>query len=298
MAHVFVSTNLGESFMSIMEQPLDLTHIVDTEVGLVAGLSSLHTGPHCPLDALAQSRLHPQVKPNTPVLMCSVPGYDASGHVEDLAAEQNTQITSIAIGKGGDGQGHDHNRELGGSPPSSRLGPRADSASGPRLSRRLQPSRQGDQHGGEVGQVGLLCLLSRRPAPGGQQGTERGSRPACRWVMLKNVHLAPGWLMQLEKKLHSLQPHACFRLFLTMEINPKVGAGATPVGCGHRSHGAQHTRAVTGPFLSGAREPAASWPHLRVRAAPGGEGQHAEDVQQHPRRADLQGEAQGRPSPR
>lgn len=46
----------------------------------------------------------------------------------------------------------------------------------------------------------------------------------CRWVMLKNVHLAPGWLMQLEKKLHSLQPHACFRLFLTMEINPKVRA--------------------------------------------------------------------------
>lgn len=32
MAHTFVSTNLGESFMSIMEQPLDLTHIVDTEV--------------------------------------------------------------------------------------------------------------------------------------------------------------------------------------------------------------------------------------------------------------------------
>lgn len=31
--------------------------------------------------------------------MCSVPGYDASGRGEDLAAEQNTQITSIAIGK-------------------------------------------------------------------------------------------------------------------------------------------------------------------------------------------------------
>lgn len=41
--------------------------------------------------------------------------------------------------------------------------------------------------------------------------------------MLENVHLAPGWLMQLEKKLHSMQPHASFRLFLTMEINPKVG---------------------------------------------------------------------------
>lgn len=48
--------------------------------------------------------------------------------------------------------------------------------------------------------------------------------------MLKNVHLAPGWLVQLEKKLHSLQPHACFRLFLTMEINPKVGGGVA-----HRS---------------------------------------------------------------
>lgn len=36
MAHLFVSTNLGESFMSIMEQPLDLTHIVDTEVRLAA----------------------------------------------------------------------------------------------------------------------------------------------------------------------------------------------------------------------------------------------------------------------
>ncbi len=43
-----------------------------------------------------------------------------------------------------------------------------------------------------------------------------------RWVMLKNVHLAPQWLMQLEKKVHSLTPHANFRLFLTMEINPKL----------------------------------------------------------------------------
>lgn len=31
--------------------------------------------------------------------MCSVPGYDASGLVRDLAAEQNKQITSISIGK-------------------------------------------------------------------------------------------------------------------------------------------------------------------------------------------------------
>lgn len=40
--------------------------------------------------------------------------------------------------------------------------------------------------------------------------------------MLKNVHLAPQWLVQLEKKLHTLKPHAAFRLFLTLEIHPKV----------------------------------------------------------------------------
>ena len=43
-----------------------------------------------------------------------------------------------------------------------------------------------------------------------------------RWVMLKNVHLASQWLVQLEKKLHSLTPHANFRLFLTMEISVKL----------------------------------------------------------------------------
>ncbi|XP_069594120.1 cytoplasmic dynein 1 heavy chain 1 isoform X2 [Ranitomeya imitator] len=131
MAHIFVSTILGDSFMSVIDQPLDLAHIVDTEV-----------------------------KPNTPVLMCSVPGYDASGRVEDLAAEQNSQITSIAIG----------------------------SAEG-------------------FSQAEKAINTAVRSG---------------RWVMLKNVHLAPGWLMQLEKKLHSLQPHSSFRLFLTMEINPKV----------------------------------------------------------------------------
>lgn len=40
--------------------------------------------------------------------------------------------------------------------------------------------------------------------------------------MLKNVHLAPAWLVQLEKKLHSLHPHPQFRLFLTMEITPRL----------------------------------------------------------------------------
>ena len=42
---------------------------------------------------------HSQIQASTPVLMCSVPGYDASGRVDDLAAELGKQLTSIAIGK-------------------------------------------------------------------------------------------------------------------------------------------------------------------------------------------------------
>lgn len=42
------------------------------------------------------------------------------------------------------------------------------------------------------------------------------------WVLLKNVHLAPSWLSQLEKRLQSLSPHRSFRLFLTMETNPSI----------------------------------------------------------------------------
>lgn len=40
------------------------------------------------------------------------------------------------------------------------------------------------------------------------------------WVLLKNIHLAPQWLVQLEKKLHNLSPHQSFRLFMTSEIHP------------------------------------------------------------------------------
>ncbi|GAA5850789.1 hypothetical protein JCM8547_009091 [Rhodosporidiobolus lusitaniae] len=42
------------------------------------------------------------------------------------------------------------------------------------------------------------------------------------WVLLKNVHLAPAWLSQLEKRLQSLNPNRLFRLFLTMETNPAI----------------------------------------------------------------------------
>ncbi len=42
------------------------------------------------------------------------------------------------------------------------------------------------------------------------------------WVLLKNVHLAPSWLGQLEKKLQTLNPNRNFRLFITMEANPSI----------------------------------------------------------------------------
>ena len=41
-------------------------------------------------------------------------------------------------------------------------------------------------------------------------------------MLLKNVHLAPQWLGELEKEIYKLQLNTNFRLFLTMEINPKV----------------------------------------------------------------------------
>lgn len=42
------------------------------------------------------------------------------------------------------------------------------------------------------------------------------------WVLLKNVHLAPQWLVSLEKTIYQLTLNPNFRLFLTMEVNPKV----------------------------------------------------------------------------
>jgi dynein heavy chain 1 len=44
------------------------------------------------------------------------------------------------------------------------------------------------------------------------------------WVLLKNVHLAPAWLVELEKTIYKLTLNGAFRLFLTMEVNPKVPA--------------------------------------------------------------------------
>lgn len=58
-----------------------------------------------------------------------------------------------------------------------------------------------------------FTLADQAIAAASRQGT---------WVLLKNVHLAPTWLGQLEKRLHTLNPHRNFRLFLTMEANPAI----------------------------------------------------------------------------
>ena len=127
----FVATCLGQNFVKVAEGEPDMADVIEN-----------------------------QVESSHPVLMCSVPGYDASSRVDDLAAEMNKPVTSIAIGSA---EGFNE----------------ADKAINTAV-------RSG------------------------------------KWVLLKNVHLAPSWLITLEKKLHSIQAHAGFRLFLTCEINPKL----------------------------------------------------------------------------
>eukprot|EP01129_Flabellula_baltica_P006002 TRINITY_DN2210_c0_g1_i2.p1 TRINITY_DN2210_c0_g1~~TRINITY_DN2210_c0_g1_i2.p1 ORF type:complete len:4545 (+),score=1094.61 TRINITY_DN2210_c0_g1_i2:1851-13637(+) len=50
------------------------------------------------------------------------------------------------------------------------------------------------------------------------------------WVLLKNIHLAPQWLVTLEKKIYSTTPHPNFRLFMTSEIHPNLPTSLLRVG--------------------------------------------------------------------
>lgn len=43
-----------------------------------------------------------------------------------------------------------------------------------------------------------------------------------RTMLLRNAHLSPGWLQQLDKRLHSLTPQQGFRLFISLEISPQI----------------------------------------------------------------------------
>ena len=139
MAEIFVASVFDPEFMQQAENLLDFANIVENEI-----------------------------KATTPILMCSVPGYDASGRVEDLAAEKGKPIVSIAIG-----------------------------------------SAEGFAEA--------------------EKALNTSSKTG-RWVLLKNVHLATQWLVQLEKKMHSLNPNPEFRLFLSMEINTKTPSNLLRLG--------------------------------------------------------------------
>ena len=130
-ANRFVCAVMGTAFGAAASAEMDLADIVENEV-----------------------------KSNTPVLMCSVSGYDASDRVTDLAAQCGKGLSAIAIGS----------------------------------------------------EEGFLQA----------EKSINTSTKSGRWVLLKNVHLAPSWLVALEKKLHSLQAHSGFRLFLTCDVTPKL----------------------------------------------------------------------------
>lgn len=80
--------------------------------------------------------------------------------------------------------------------------------------------------------VDALAQEARHPCTSVSMGSAEGYKAAesaiseaaksGRWVLLRNVHLCPSWLVALEKRLHGLKPHAAFRLFLTSEIHPQL----------------------------------------------------------------------------
>lgn len=95
-----VSAVLGSNFLAEAEVELDLATIVENEVifffYLFIILLFLRI-QYLICKKIIRNFIF-QIKSNTPVLMCSVPGYDASGRVDDLAAELGKSITSIAMG--------------------------------------------------------------------------------------------------------------------------------------------------------------------------------------------------------
>eukprot|EP00931_Biecheleriopsis_adriatica_P034702 TRINITY_DN20021_c0_g5_i1.p1 TRINITY_DN20021_c0_g5~~TRINITY_DN20021_c0_g5_i1.p1 ORF type:complete len:4603 (-),score=1119.02 TRINITY_DN20021_c0_g5_i1:34-13842(-) len=84
------------------------------------------------------------------------------------------------------------------------------------------------------GKVTDLAQAQKKSLTSAAMGSEEGFNIADKaikaasnagtWVLLKNVHLAINWLTELEKKLYSMNPQQDFRLFLTMEFNPRIPA--------------------------------------------------------------------------
>ena len=97
---------------------------------------------------------------SSPIMMVSVPGFDPSGKVTELAQVQKKSLQSAAMGS---------------------------------------------EEGFNVADKAIKAASNA--------GT---------WVLLKNVHLAISWLSELEKNLYGMNPQQNFRLFLTMEFNPRI----------------------------------------------------------------------------
>ncbi|ORY38141.1 dynein heavy chain [Rhizoclosmatium globosum] len=132
----------------------------DRLIATAAGLVEAVFGAGIQQELNLQTIVQDEISFNTPVALCSVPGYDASNRVENLAKESSVKLTSVAMGS----------------------------------------------------QEGFVLAENAISA-----ATRDGS-----WVLLKNVHLSPSWLSQLEKRLLSLKANKTFRLFLTTETNPSV----------------------------------------------------------------------------
>ncbi|RHY29832.1 hypothetical protein DYB32_004823 [Aphanomyces invadans] len=75
------------------------------------------------------------------------------------------------------------------------------------LNKKLSSVAMGSAEGFDVAEKALNTAI--------KQGT---------WLLLRNVHLCPSWLLTVEKKLYSVREssHKDFRLFLTSEIHPQL----------------------------------------------------------------------------
>lgn len=95
MASMFVAIVMGEGFQQEAETELNLGTIVNTQVReREREMFAKETGY---LDSIC-CVFCTQIKSCTPVLLCSVTGFDASSRVDDLATQQGKQCTRIAIG--------------------------------------------------------------------------------------------------------------------------------------------------------------------------------------------------------
>ncbi len=88
-AKSFVESVFGSEFVQKADALLNFEQIINEEVRDIL-LIVKDTYMCCPFE---------QIQGLTPILLCSVPGHDASNRVEELATNLNKTLTSIAIGR-------------------------------------------------------------------------------------------------------------------------------------------------------------------------------------------------------